>query len=193
MRSFLRSLAFVAALAAAAPAAAQEMPPTGTPEHRAAIDRLDFLDGEWAGPAWAQTREGRADMTQTERVGDMLGGAIKVIEGRAWDPAGKTVFNAFAVITYEPKSRTYTFTTFVGGEKSEFPLQVSDTGFVWERPAGPNAVVRFTAVVKDGVWHEVGEYIAEGQPPRRFVELNLRRVGDSAWPAAGAVDPAKGR
>jgi len=173
---------------------AQDAPqPAGTPEHRAAIDRLDALDGEWAGPAWSQSPAGRSDMTQTERVGDLLGGAIKVVEGRAYDDAGATVFNAFAVISFDPRTGKYTFSTVVGGEHNDFPLEVREDGFVWERPAGPNAVVRFTAVVKDGTWHEVGEYIAAGQPPRRIVELNLKRVGDSAWPGAGAVDPAPGR
>jgi hypothetical protein len=33
----------------------------------------------------------------------------------------------------------------------------------------------------------VGERIAQGQPPLRVVELNLRRVGDTDWPGAGAV------
>jgi len=187
---------FAVAAVLAAPAHAQTAPqPAGTPEHRAAIDRLDVMDGEWAGPAWSSLPGGgRIDMTQTERVGDLLGGSIKVVEGRAYGADGATSFNAFAVISYDPRTRGYTFTTFVGGEKNEFALSVlDDGGFVWQRQAGPNGVVRFTARIKDGTWHEVGEYIAEGQPPRTIVELNLKRVGDSAWPAAGAVDPSAGR
>ena len=196
MRSFGPTVAaaLIAALFATAPASAQMAPqPTGTPEHRAAIDRLDNLDGEWAGPAWSMGPGGaRIDMIQTERVGDLLGGAIKLVEGRGWE-GDRTGFNAFAVISFDPRASAYTFTTFVGGEKHDFPLQVSGDGFVWERPAGPNAVVRFTAVVRDGTWHEVGEYIAAGQPPRKIVELNLRRVGDSRWPLGEPVDPARGR
>ena len=195
----LRSLSpvLVAAVLAmgAIPAAAQYAPqPSGTPEHRAAIDRLDPLDGEWAGPAWSVgPGGGRIDMTQTERVGDLAGGSIKLVEGRGYTPDGKTAFNAFAVISYEPGTSAYTFTTFVDGQKHDFPLTVTPDGFVWERPAGPNAVVRFTAVIRDGKWHEVGEYIAAGQPPRRMIELNLRRVGDSRWPLGNPVDPSRGR
>lgn len=198
MRVFSRLSPLVAVLAlaaAAAPAAAQYAPqPTGSPEQRAAIDRLDALDGEWAGPAWSMGPGGaRIDMIQTERVGDLAGGAIKVVEGRGYHADGTTGFNAFAVITFDQASGKYTFSTFADGHHFDFPLQVTEDGFVWERPAGPNAVVRFTAVVKDGKWREVGEYIAQGQPPRRMIELNLSRVGDGAWPAAGAVDPSRGR
>ena len=30
-------------------------------------------------------------------------------------------------------------------------------------------------------------FIAEGQPPRRIFEMNLKRIGDSDWPEAGAL------
>ncbi len=195
MRAFCRSVAFAAALVVPGAASAQMAPsPNGSPEVRAAIDRLDALDGEWAGPAWAVEPGGaRYDMIQTERVGDLLGGSIKLVEGRGYGPGGDTQFNAFAVISFDAKTAAYTFTTFVGGEKHDYPLQVSGDGFVWERPAGPNAVVRFTARIKDGRWHEVGEYIAQGREPVRIIELDLKRVGDGAWPAGGAVDPARGR
>lgn len=196
MRGLHRLFSFVAAatLAFATPGAAQHVPqPTGTPDQRAAIDRLDSLDGEWAGPAWSMTATGeRIDMIQTERVGDLAGGSLKVVEGRGYTADGATAFNAFAVITFDPASGTYAFSTFVDGRHYDFPLQATDDGFVWERPAGPG-VVRFTAVIKDGKWHEVGEYIAPGQPPRKMIELNLTRVGDGTWPAAGAVDPSRGR
>ena len=36
-------------------------------------------------------------------------------------------------------------------------------------------------------WREVGECIAGDAPPMQIVEMNLRRVGDTDWPAAGAV------
>lgn len=194
MRALTRLSMLIAAfgLATAAPALAQYAPqPAGTPEQRAAIDRLDALDGEWAGPAWSTGPGGaRIEMIQTERVGDLAGGALKIVEGRGWT-GDQTAFHAFAVITFDQRTGKYAFSTFVDGQHFDFPLQVTDDGFVWERPAGPNAVVRFTAVVKGGKWHEVGEYIAEGRPPMRILELNLTRLGDTGWPEAGAVDPSR--
>ena len=49
--------------------------------------------------------------------------------------------------------------------------------------------IRYTAVIKDGAWREVGERVMEGRPPMQFFEMNLKRLGDSAWPTAGAVGP----
>jgi hypothetical protein len=53
---------------------------------------------------------------------------------------------------------------------------------------GPG-LIRYTAVVKDGTWTEVGDRIAPGREPVRFFEMKLTRVGDSDWPSAGAVAP----
>ena len=49
--------------------------------------------------------------------------------------------------------------------------------------------IRYTAVIKDGAWREVGDQIAPGKEPARFFEMNLKRVGDTDWPAGGAISP----
>ena len=46
------------------------------------------------------------------------------------------------------------------------------------------------ATVRDGVWHETGDRVVAGQPPVRIFEMTLRRIGDSQWPAAGAIPAA---
>jgi hypothetical protein len=50
--------------------------------------------------------------------------------------------------------------------------------------------IRYTATIKDGKWRELGDRVLPGKDPFRFYEMELTRVGDSDWPAAGAV-PAK--
>ena len=40
-------------------------------------------------------------------------------------------------------------------------------GFVWEIPAGP-MTFRYTAVVRNGVWREVGDRIVPDKEPVRF-------------------------
>ena len=48
--------------------------------------------------------------------------------------------------------------------------------------------MRYDAVAKNSEWHETGDRIEPGKPPVRFFfEMTLKRVGDSDWPAAGAV------
>jgi hypothetical protein len=72
------------------------------------------------------------------------------------------------------------------GMSGDYAVRPTADGFVWEIPAGP-MTIRYTATFRDGVWKEVGERIAEGAPPVRFFEMTLTRLGDSDWPAGGAV------
>ena len=128
-------------------------------------------------------------LTQTERVGSMLGGTIRVIEGRGYLPDGTVVFNAFAAISFSPQSGRYNFRSYAQGYSGDFPMQVRDDGFTWSMPAGPGVTLRYTGTVRDGVWTEVGERIVEGQPPARTFEMTLKRIGTTDWPAGGAVLP----
>ncbi|WP_296820190.1 DUF1579 domain-containing protein [Brevundimonas sp.] len=186
----MRAIVFSAVLALSAPglAMAQAMNPAGSDEQRQQVADLSFLDGEWRGEAVIFNRDGsRTTLTQTERVGPLLGGSIRVVEGRGYDAAGVTVFNAMAVISWDEREDRYRFRSWANGHDGDFRFERTDTGFVWEVPAGPGAVVRYTATVQDGVWHEVGAYMREGMEPRPTIEMTLRRIGESDWPAGGAV------
>src|SRR5205809_918667 len=74
------------------------------------------------------------------------------------------------------------------GYGGDFTIKLTADGYVWEIPAG-QMTIRYTAVVKDGAWREVGDRITPGKEPVRFFEMNLKRVGDTTWPAGGAVSP----
>lgn len=149
---------------------------------------LARMDGVWRGPAWTMDRTGKKhEVTQTERIGPFLGGAVKVIEGRGYDADGSVSFNAFGVMSYDPASKTFSFKSWAMGRQGDFPLTVTADGYIWSVPAGPNMSIRYTAVIKDGAWREIGEFIMEGQPPRQIFEMNLKRVGDTDWPGAGAI------
>jgi hypothetical protein len=163
--------------------------PNGPEAQRAAINRLAFLDGEWRGEATIHGPAGPMTLTQTERVGSMLGGSIKVIEGRGYAADGSTQFNAMAIVSWDARAGRYGFRSYAQGYSGDYAFEVTDDGFRWETPAGPNAKMQYVAVVRDGTWHEVGTYVAEGQPPRQTIEMRLTRVGDTDWPAGGAVTP----
>ena len=49
--------------------------------------------------------------------------------------------------------------------------------------------IRYTAVVKDGVWSETGTRQAPGREPVEFFGMKLQRLGDTDWPAGGEVAP----
>ena len=164
-------------------------PATLIAAQREAMLKLAFMDGVWRGPAWTILSSGdKHSVVQTERVGPFLGGAVKVIEGRGYNPDGTIGFNAFGTISFNPATGAYTFHSYAEGNVGDFKLTPAADGFVWEIPAGP-MTIRFTAVIKDGAWREVGDRIVPGKEPVRFFEMNLKRVGPTDWPAAGAISP----
>ena len=151
---------------------------------------LAYMDGIWRGPTWVILPSGeRHTSTQTERIGPMLDGSIKVFEGRSYEEDGRVGFNAFAIISYNPGTHAYTLHSHAQGLVGDFEVRPTADGYVWEIPAGPNMTIRYTAVVRNGTWREVGDRIVTGQEPVRFFEMNLVRVGDTSWPAAGPVPP----
>jgi hypothetical protein len=164
-------------------------PATLIAAQREAMVALAFMDGVWRGPAWIMLPSGEKQViTQTERIGPFLDGSIKVIEGRGYEADGRVGFNAFAIISYNSVTHAYNLHSHTQGYVGDFELRLTSDGYVWEIPAGP-ATIRYTTVIKDGVWREVGDRVVSGQDPVRFFEMTLTRVGDSTWPAAGAVPP----
>ncbi len=156
---------------------------------RKAVQPLAVFDGMWRGPAKVTLADGKeVETTQTERVGSILDGSVKVIEGRGYTADGTLRFNAFAVLSYSPQTDKYNFRSYAQGYSGDFPLEVRPDGFTWSIRAGP-ATIRYTATVKDGTWTEFGERIVEGQPTVRIFQMTLRRIGSTDWPAAGAVPP----
>src|SRR5713226_8537826 len=156
---------------------------------REAMLPLAFMDGVWRGPAWTILPSGeKHNITQTERIGPFLDGSVKVIEGRGYNADGTVGFNAFGTISYNLATRVYTLHSYAQGNVGDFALTRTANGYVWEIPAGP-MTIRYTAVIKDGAWREVGDRIVPGKDPVRFFEMNLKRVGSTDWPAAGAVSP----
>jgi hypothetical protein len=150
---------------------------------------LAYMDGVWRGPAWTILASGeKHNITQTERIGPFLSGAVKVIEGRGYDPDGTVTFNAFGTISYDHTKGAYTLRSYAQGNVGDFEIKPTKDGFEWEIPAGPMKI-HYTAVVKDGAWREVGDRLMPGKEPVRFFEMNLKRIGDTDWPAAGAISP----
>lgn len=156
---------------------------------REAMKPLAILDGIWRGPAWTILPSGeKRTVTQTERVGPFLDGSVKVIEGKGYEADGSVAFNAFATVSYSPATRAYNLRTYAQGNVGDFALKPTADGYVWEIAAG-QMTIRYTVVIKNGTWHEVGDRIMPGSEPIRFMEMNLKRVGDTKWPAEGAVSP----
>lgn len=184
-----RRLAFAVLLSLPAATVAQQMPdPAATlAAQRQALAPLAWMDGEWRGEARSTGMDGKKRVVlQTERIGPLLGGTIKLIEGRGYNDDGSTGFNAFGILSYDVAERKFRFRSYAMGRSGDFAFEPTADGYAWTIPAG-SMTIRYIATVKDGVWHEIGERVMEGKPPVKFFEMTLRRLGDSAWPACGAV------
>lgn len=182
-------MALAASFVVATTASAQAVYPAGTAEQRAAMERLSWMDGEWVGEATVSMGPGQG-MTHphTERIGPMLGGSIKVIEGRSANADGSAGFNAFAVVSWDEETDRYMMRSYANGQAGDFPLEATDDGFRWSTPAR-GGEVRYVTTFRDGEWVETGDFVMPGRDPMRVIELRLRRRGDSDWPAADPVLP----
>ena len=156
-------------------------------EQKAAMAKLAKLHGEWRGTATITSPAGTIKLVQTERTGPMLDGTALVIEGRGYDEAGKLAFNAFAVISYDAATDQYAMNSWTDGRTGKFPFAVTDTGFEWSIPVPNGATIKYVATVADGKWTEMGSYVGAGLPPVEFAKLEVARLGDTDWPAAGFV------
>jgi len=185
-------LVFAAALPSTGRAQGRPDPAAMQAAQREAMQKLAFMDGTWRGEARTIPPGAPGEkhtLTQTERVGAFLGGTIRVIEGRGYEADGSVGFNALGVISYDSAKKTYSMRSWALGYFGDYPLTPTENGFEWVMRFGSMSQ-RYTATFEDGVWHEVGHRTIGDGDPVQFFEMTLRRIGDTDWPAAGAV-PAK--
>lgn len=194
MKTRMLTVAIGVALLAAGPVFAQRPDPAALQAaQREAMTRLASMDGAWRGEAWTLSPAGeRHALTQTERVGTFLGGTVRVIEGRGYEADGSVGFNALGVISFDPARKTYTMRSYAQGFSGDYPVTVRDDGFDWMIQAGP-VTMSYVATIKDGRWHEVGHRKMGDAEPVQIFEMTLRRIGDTDWPAGGAVPSSDGR
>lgn len=149
-----------------------------------AIRDAGFLAGRWSGEGWIQMGARRAPFRQTERVAPFLDGQVMLIEGRGVDPAepAKVEHHAFAVLSWNAAEQRYDFRSYAAGRTGTFPARLSapDT-LTWEM-AMPQAKVRYTIRVADGVWTEDGEVSLDGGATwRPNFHMVLRRDGEASF------------
>jgi hypothetical protein len=121
--------------------------------HKAALEKLKFLEGKWKGEATITTAEGETvKIVQTEDVQYKLEGAIMLIEGTGRDARGKIVFSALAVVSFEPATKSYRIRAWNGGNTVETELKVGKDLFEWGFDMGPVKVVHRMHVDEKGRW-----------------------------------------
>lgn len=180
---------------AAAPAQYAPLPSTATPPERLARMRevmgmMKGFNGTWRGRSLARIPNAPVrDLTATYRVGEMLGGTVRVGEGRSFGPDGAVALNGFTVVQHDPATGRTSLRLQYGGRIYDHALTVVPDGYDFIiRPPGENMELRYKVRVVNGVWTEEGVRHAPGVEPMPYFNMELRRVGDSDWPAAGAIE-----
>ena len=79
-------------------------------------------------------------ITQTERVGPLLDGSVRLIEGRGYEADRTTTFNSLAVVSYDPAKDAFNLRSYAQGRTGDFVLTLTADGFTWEIPAGPMTI-----------------------------------------------------
>jgi hypothetical protein len=77
---------------------------------------------------------------------------------------------------------------YANGQAVGLPLEGDVGGFRWNVPSR-GGELRYATSLENGEWVETGDYVMEGRPPMRVIDMRLRRVGDADWPAGGTVAP----
>jgi mono/diheme cytochrome c family protein len=157
LRTTLHILAAASVIPGALFAQAQ-VDPTSAIE---AVSRAAFLEGKWAGEGWIQAGQGpREAFKQTETVTKMLDGAVLLIEGIGHS--------------------TVIFSSYVAGRpRLDLVPEVSPNTFKWGFSPPSGGEIRYSIVVEDGVWHEVGEFSTDGESWSQFFEMRLKKLGTS--------------
>jgi hypothetical protein len=159
-----------------------------TAARRKAMEKLAFLVGDWGGEATAMVAGGQQlKMWQVEWVRPKLKGQILAVEGMgrrllAGGPAD-TLFNAWATIEWTPEKGYMMKSTTMDGRSGEFPLTVSDSGFVWGIDIPSGGKVRYTMrLTPAGEWSENGQYTRDGTTWYPVMDMRLKRTTSPTRP-----------
>jgi hypothetical protein len=146
---------------------------------RAAMKKLGFLVGRWSGEARILHGQGpAAELIQTEEAQYKLDGAILTIEGAGRSKAdGKLALQALGIISYDDQASVYRMRAYNDGRWLETEIQLTEdgSGLTWGFAFGEIRTNSILRINSKGEWTESTELTIGSQPPRKFMELTVRR------------------
>jgi hypothetical protein len=159
------------------------MPPLArTPDlesQRAAMRKLSFLEGKWVGHARVQRGPGGpTELVQTENVQYKLDGLVLMIEGVGRESSdGQPVLQALGFISYDEHRMVYQMRAFNDGRFLETEVKLSEDGksMAWGFALGDVRTGSVLRIDQSGVWTELHEIAIGSQPPKKLMEVAVRR------------------
>ncbi len=169
----IRWVAFLCVIAAVSHA----QPQPNVAAQRDAMKKLEFLVGKWSGEAAGVRGPGASfKVLQSEDVQYKLDGLVLLVEGTGRDPgSGNVLFRALATISYDDAASKYQFRAYNDGRYLDTELKVLEKGFEWGFQANPVTVKYTMRLNEKGEWVETGETTFAGAPPRKTLEMTLRK------------------
>ena len=147
---------------------------------RAAMRKLAFLVGKWSGEARLLREPGEGlVLAQTEEARYKLDGLILEIEGigRA-KPENKLVLQALGIISFDDETGSYHLRAFNEGRFLETEVQLFEDAksLAWGFALGTIKTGSVLRINEKGEWTELAEITIDSEPPRKLLELTVKRV-----------------
>lgn len=152
--------------------------PDGSKE-RAGIAGLARLVGQWQGDASVVLGPETRVVTQHEDVVFGAGSTVLMVRGtgrlKDGNP-GTIMYEAAALIWYDAQARKLRMRAHrAEGIAVEPEIELRGDTLVWGFEV-TDGRVRYTTIISDTEWHEVGHFLRDGAPPFQIMEMRLRRV-----------------
>ena len=159
------------------PCLAQQPQMPDVESQRAAMKKLSFLVGKWAGDARIFPSSGAPiEMAQTEEAEYKLDGLVLMIEGVGRNKAdGKPTLQALGIISYDDETATYHMRAYNNGRFLETEVKLADNGhgMSWGFVLGE---IKFSSVLRiddKGDWSESHDITVGSEPRRKFMEVRV--------------------
>jgi hypothetical protein len=147
---------------------------------RVAMKKLGFLVGKWSGEARLLRGPGEwVDLQQSEEAQYKLDGLILVIEGVGRTKSdGQSVLQALGVLSFDDETATYRIRAFNDGRflESEVKLLDQEKVMSWGFALGPVTTKSVLRINESGEWTELAEIKIGSEPPKKLLELTVRRA-----------------
>jgi hypothetical protein len=173
-----RSFRSLALLLLAAPLAAQDpRAAADVARAREALKPIAGIVGTWEGEASVRTGPGEPmKVLQSE---DIVWGAsqtVIMVRGTGRDPGTRSiVFEAAATIWFDGEAGKVRMRTHRDGRGVEPDVQIKPDTIVWGFPVQGGRIVYTIALTAD-TWHETGDYVPDGRPAMRTIDMRLKRT-----------------
>jgi hypothetical protein len=143
------------------------------------MQKLSFLVGHWKGEArMLRGPAGMAELVQAETVEYRLHGLVLIIEGVGQLQDGSAALQALGVVSFDDSSGAYSMRAFNDGRflETEVKLLESGKGMTWGFQLGDFKTQSILRIDERGAWTELTELTIGEQPPRKLLELAVRKV-----------------